>query len=326
MGLEEKILKILRAAIKLEAEAYLYYYNSLKEANLPEVRALFIQLAEEEKKHQRILFQEYKYLKKSLLGKGEERYGGKKISYRLPDDVSRILWKAIPKIEGIDISGFILPSQFFGGDFFECYPLKETHSSRSAFALIFYDVMGHGLDISLVKSLFRSTFEDLGDNLIFDDLPEPAEMMTNLNKRYFKLPDASGFLVSASYGKYSPAKGTLKYSVAGVEPPVLFRSADGEHELLMATDYCIGIEEKKEYVDREVSIKAGDLLFFYTDGLTEAESSDGDPYGKERAIAIIKKNREKSSKEILIEIVKDLKDFLKEKMLSDEMSLLLIRF
>ena len=326
MDVDEGILKILKAAMKLEAQAYLYYYNSAQKADLPEVRSLFMQLAEEERKHQRILFREYKFLKKTYLKDEKESMGKEQVSYSLPDDHRKLLWKAIPRIEGVDIAGLILPSQLFGGDFFDLYPLKGSHQSRSAFAVMFYDVMGHGMDTSIIKSLFRASVEGPGVNLPFDESTGPSRLMTHLNRSYFEIPGTLNQIISASFAQYDPVDSILRYSVAGIEPPALVRSGTGYHEFLFATDYSIGIEKKREYHERSLHVNSGDIIFFYSDGLTEAESPDGDFYGRERAVEVIKNNKDKSSQELLLAILKDLRDFISGNRLSDEMSLLLIKF
>ncbi|MEW5805893.1 MAG: PP2C family protein-serine/threonine phosphatase [Acidobacteriota bacterium] len=111
-----------------------------------------------------------------------------------------------------------------------------------------------------------------------------------------------------------------------MEPVILIRQEDATHELLAATDYCIGIEEKRIYTHRWITVHPDDLLLFYTDGLTEAEAPGGEFFGRERVLEILRAKQENGTSDILKEILNALKRFLGEKTLSDELSLLLIKF
>ncbi|MEW5805894.1 MAG: hypothetical protein AB1756_00825 [Acidobacteriota bacterium] len=78
-----------------------------------------------------------------------------------------------------------------------CYPLKPTHSYLSPFAIFFYDVMGHGINSTLVKSLFRKTLGDMADDPMLEDLPATSEVMNKMNRAFFSIPEALPFFISS---------------------------------------------------------------------------------------------------------------------------------
>ena len=76
---------------------------------------------------------------------------------------------------------------------------------------------------------------------------------------------------------YAPGTGALTYVNAGQNPPLL-RRADGSIERLEGTGIALGMFEGSTYEARETSVRPGDLLILYSDGVTEAENPAGQPF------------------------------------------------
>ena len=100
----------------------------------------------------------------------------------------------------------------------------------------------------------------------------PAALLGHVNRQLSMHYTASNeVFVTAFYGIYDPARRTLSYSSAGHNPPRLIRCRDGTvHSLEEVGGPPLGLFEDLEYEETTFELKPGDILAFYTDGITEA--------------------------------------------------------
>src|SRR5262249_35296358 len=92
-----------------------------------------------------------------------------------------------------------------------------------------------------------------------------------------------GTFVTAFYGIYDPKERTITYACAGHNPPRLKRCTDGSVAALdQVRGLPLGIEEEVKYGDHVERLSAGDIVLFYTDGITEAWSKNGEMFGIQR--------------------------------------------
>lgn len=114
--------------------------------------------------------------------------------------------------------------------------------------------------------------------------------------------------VTLFYGELDTVSGEFQYANAGHNYPVLVR-ADGSYELLKTGGLIIGALPMMTYEEGTVKLKQNDLLFFFTDGLSEAMNQSGEEYTEERVRNFISKNR-KCDPQILIDsILKDVRSY-----------------
>src|SRR5262249_24583749 len=92
----------------------------------------------------------------------------------------------------------------------------------------------------------------------------------------------SGTFVTAFYGIYDPAARTLTYACAGHNPPRLRLGRNQTMSLDGVNGVPLGIVENETYAEATRSLRPGDLVVFYTDGISEAFSDTGEMFGVER--------------------------------------------
>ena len=99
---------------------------------------------------------------------------------------------------------------------------------------------------------------------------------------------ANEVFVTAFYGIYDPARRTLTYSSAGHNPPRLIRCRDGTVQALEEVGGPpLGLLEELEYEQTTLELQPGDVLAFYTDGITEAMDARGVQFGVDRLDEIL---------------------------------------
>ena len=111
-----------------------------------------------------------------------------------------------------------------------------------------------------------------------------------VNERLLAYATADQF-VTVFLGILDPQSGTLVYSNAGHNPPILLRpSQPDQAQLLRNTGLPLGVSEEGTWQSKNVQLAPGDVLVIYTDGMTDAESADGDFYDLSRLVDAAAKN------------------------------------
>ncbi len=169
----------------------------------------------------------------------------------VPDDIPRLRVAAYTRPA--------LDEAAIGGDFFDVFALD-----KELYALVIGDVSGKGLaaaaQLAAVRNMLRGVLFQYRD---------AAEAVTSLNTVMTAHDLLAGF-VTLFVGLYDAHTGQITFASCGHEPGLVHRGGLGLVERLMPTGPPVGISESVDYEARTVTLLAGDLLFLYTDGLSEA--------------------------------------------------------
>ena len=134
------------------------------------------------------------------------------------------------------------------------------------------DVAGKGSPAALLMALLLAVLRTLVDERL-----EPAALVERLNAQIARHSPASRF-ITLFYGVYDPVAGELIYVNAGQNPP-LVRRRDGRYERLAATGVALGHVRGIEVLPPQLTtVRPGELLVLYSDGITEAENPVGQPF------------------------------------------------
>jgi len=179
----------------------------------------------------------------------------------------RILPSTLPTIEGYDIAGINIPSKSVGGDYYDCLALSEGR-----YALVMADVAGKGIPAALLVSslhAYLSAYLESGMPL--------AAMTVRLNTMIHRASTDDKF-ITAFLGLLDPSTGTLDYVNAG-HTVAYCRRASGEVQGLHEGGIPLGmLDLGLPYVSARIEVQPGDRLFFYTDGIPEAQNSAQELY------------------------------------------------
>jgi serine phosphatase RsbU (regulator of sigma subunit) len=175
-------------------------------------------------------------------------------------------------IEGhFDVDVKIKPAREVGGDFYDIIALDEN---RIAFTV--GDVCGKGIPAALFMAVTQTVMrvvirsgEDLGAKI------------AAANQRLVTGNEQSMF-ATMFCGVLDVRSGILTYCNCGHNPPLLLRWNGGPPEKLSAGSPPLGIMDTLACVPKSIELTPGDLLFVYTDGVTEAEDPQAAQFGMER--------------------------------------------
>lgn len=211
-----------------------------------------------------------------------------------------LLPSPIPIIKGFDLEATNISSRQVGGDYFD---ILQTPDKGHILAIA--DVTGKGVPASLLMANLQSMLHALAPIDI-----SLAEATGSINDIIHDNTPADKF-ITFFWGKISTDGKHFNYVNAGHNNPLLFREGVEEPQELDAGGLILGaMPSITPYDSASVKLESGDVLVFYTDGVTEAMNPDHtEEYEEERLISCLKKNLAKSSKEIMDAVITDITEF-----------------
>ncbi len=200
-----------------------------------------------------------------------------------------ILPDGAPALNGWDLAARLEPARETSGDFYDFIPLPNNK-----WAFVIADVTDKGLGAAVFMALCSTLIRTYAAR--YHTLPAIA--MSSVNERI--LSDTRGSLfVTAFYGILEPDIGRLRYVNAGHNPPFMLSSVKGKRvDRLTRTGMPLGISQDATWQQKVVKFIPGDLLVLFTDGVTEAQNPQGDFFGDQRLLDVIRRNSSRSAQEI----------------------------
>ena len=184
-------------------------------------------------------------------------------------------YPAFPNRDDIDIFGQVTPAKAVGGDLYDFFIRDEK---------LFFcigDVSGKGVPASLVMAVTRSLFRNTAAHTT-----EPQQMVMGINESLSENNETCMF-VTLFVGVIDLKTGSMDYCNAGHDMPLLL--TDGEVSLLSCDpNIPAGVMPGWVYTRQQIQLKRGATLFFYTDGLNEAEDIDHQQFEMDRVMKTAK--------------------------------------
>ena len=200
-----------------------------------------------------------------------ERAADLRRALRLAGEVQRrMIPQSPPKLPGLDIAALYVPCFELGGDFYDFLPLGEANVG-----LAVCDVVGKGVRASLLTASIRASLRAHAANIY-----DMSLVMERVNRDLCADAAVSDF-ATMFYGVVDAETRRLTYANAGHSPPLLVR--DGRLTHLSAGGGVLGIDPHGRWGHESVTLRPGDVVVIYTDGLTEALDFHDEPFGRQRA-------------------------------------------
>jgi serine phosphatase RsbU (regulator of sigma subunit) len=226
-----------------------------------------------------------------------------------------LLPNAFPPMEGVTFSVYYKPYSRAGGDFYDVIEFRD-----SGVGVVLVDVAGHGVASAMIGAMFKMCFQSFAK-----ENRSPALLLSVINDEMVRVLPDSDFL-TVFYCIIEPGSLNLSFCNAGHPRPFLYRVNDGSIEELEAGGPLVGAFQGMDFEDDTRSLRAGDKILIFTDGVTEAGPMDGigELYGLDRLQRVFVENISLGPEETLDKIVKDLTDFHGGDNFEDDVSLILI--
>ena len=219
-----------------------------------------------------------------------------------------------PRIKGYQIAAMSQPAREVGGDFYDFIDVAE-----SKVGLVIGDAAGKGLPAALFMALSRSFIRAQAIGSL-----KAGDVLEKANKLIAK--DAKeGMFVTAFYAILDAPGKILRLSNAGHNPPILFHSTATNYDVLNIKGIVLGAFDEVKFQEKEIVLKSGDVIVFYTDGVTEAIDKNGEQFGMEKLIKVMKDNPQLQATELIKTIKEKMKEFTKDQPQFDDFTLLVVK-
>jgi len=219
-----------------------------------------------------------------------------------------------PRLRTLDYSGKCVQARTVGGDYYDFLDLGAGH-----LGFVLADIAGKGVAAALLMANLQGNIHTRGG---MDARNLPA-ILAGLNRHLYEHSEASRY-ATLFFGCYSDDARSLAYVNCGHSPPLLLRKA-GAVERLEATATVLGLFGNWECSVGETRMEPGDVLSLFTDGVTEAATSNGDEFGEARLLSVLEQNRNLESGAILRNVEQAVEEFRGGERAQDDLTLVVAR-
>jgi len=221
-----------------------------------------------------------------------------------------------PKMEGIGVAGRSDPARGVAGDF---YTFFELDKKRLGAAIA--DISGKGLAAALLANMIRSAMKTVIATT--GDSPQVMEQVNALVAREQIIKESS--FATCMYLTIDMDTLKLTFANAGHNPIIVARKGEKECLEMFTRGVPLGVMKRMRFKQVEETLKPGDVLFLFTDGINEAMTSKQEMYGMERLKDVIYRTRNLTPKEILTEVYDDVNTFVGDYKQYDDMTAIVLK-
>jgi sigma-B regulation protein RsbU (phosphoserine phosphatase) len=187
-----------------------------------------------------------------------------------------------PAVDGYDLATHYEAAREIGGDFFDLFRLRRRGRPLS---LVIADVTGKGVAAALLMAFSRPLI-----HAAIDHVDDPAEALERTNTILFGERRTSLF-ITALCARLDVRSGSLRMANAGHEPPLIIPADGSPVGYLLGSGPLIGAFPRLGLPEVEVALGPGDVILFYTDGVTDARAPSGERLGEEGLLAAVERAR-----------------------------------
>lgn len=223
-----------------------------------------------------------------------------------------------PALPGFSIGAFFKPAELIGGDYYDLFEI-----GKGRFGCVIADVSGKSISGAIVMALVRTMLRAEAM-----EKESPGEVLARVNGLI--KPDLKPrMFITTLYLVLEPEQRTMRFASAGHQRPIFFSDSAGKVEVLRGKGIALGISDdelfRRVIEEHEVTLRRGDGLFLYSDGVSEAFNPDQKEYGEERILKTLKANLSRRAEDIISAIYEDLRSFIGPMDQTDDITMLSLR-
>lgn len=212
----------------------------------------------------------------------------------------------------LSITGLHRPCYEVGGDYFDVCPLADGRV-----AILIADVAGKGLGAALLTTMLQGALSGMTLGV------DPVQVFNHLNK-FLCDRDAVHRYATMFFGLLSP-DGALEFVRAGHPSPYLLRNGQVS-ELYTGGSFPVGLISVANFTSDRIQLEPQDTLVLFTDGVTEAEDRDHNPFGEERLMQAIGAHQNSSLGDLMHGVFGAVGKFTEGANQFDDITLLVVRY
>ena len=194
-----------------------------------------------------------------------------------------------PEVPGYDLACYYEQAHQVGGDFFDVF--RQIRRGRPL-SVVVADVTGKGVAAALLMAFARPLI-----HAAIDNAKGPADALERTNR--VLLERRSALFITALCGSLTLSTGRLRLANAGHESPLIVRRDGSPVEAICGSGSLLGAFQALNLNETVTDLAHGDVAVFYTDGVTDATSPDGDRFEDARLLEAIEAARGGSASDMV---------------------------
>ncbi|MDE2874236.1 MAG: SpoIIE family protein phosphatase [Gemmatimonadota bacterium] len=226
-----------------------------------------------------------------------------------------ILPTSFPEDSRYEIHAWMTPAKEVGGDFYDFFKLEDGR-----IGIVMADVSGKGVPAALFMMVSRTLMKGtaIGEN-------DPAKCLEEVNQLLVESNEQSMF-VTVFYGSFDPATGILEYANAGHNLPYVVKANGDVHPIECDSGLVLAVMPGFEFPGGSIRMDPGDVVFFYTDGITEAMDEEGVEFGDDELAAVLEEVAGSSAATFNRKAVEAVQEHAGEAAQSDDITCLTLKY
>lgn len=239
--------------------------------------------------------------------------------------------RQVPELRTLRIKAVCQPARLVSGDYYDFEMVGEGEV-----ALAVADVAGKGISAALLMAALQSSLRVqlqtpvevlAGGGGRHGSGLSTSRLVSNLNRQLYSMTSAEKY-ATFFLGIYDESCSTFTYTNAGHLSPLLIRAdshGEATAEPLDVNGTVVGAFDFSQYSESRLELRSGDLLVFYTDGVTEPENEYGEMFGEARLTELLTRNAHRREEDLIALVLDSVKQWTATEELQDDMTLLLAR-
>lgn len=236
------------------------------------------------------------------------------VASNIQKDMLPCIFPPFPEYQEFDIVASMQPAKEVGGDFYDFFLIDANHM-----AIVVADVSGKGVPAALFMVISKTLIKN---HALAGEIPK--DIFTKVNTQLCE-NNEEGMFVTAWMGIMEIDSGKLTYVNAGHNPPLLKRAGKPFEYLRERAGFILAGMEETKYRQSELFLEPGDILYLYTDGVTEATNKNNELYGENRTREILDNVAERPFHEMLVRVKADIDKFVGEAPQFDDITMLALK-
>lgn len=220
-----------------------------------------------------------------------------------------------PDLPQISLYATLKSAKEVGGDLYDFFVIDKDN-----FCFAIGDVSGKGVPASMFMAVTRTLLRSIADKM------KTVRSITKILNESLAMNNDSCMFVTFFLGILDLKHGILKYTNAGHNPPVVIRKGGEVMQLASNNSIPLGLDEHFYFEEAEISLNAGDKLFLFTDGVSEAENIQSVLFGEDRVIKEIEKLKNAGPKALIHGMESAIDDHVADFPQSDDITMMTIMY
>lgn len=219
-----------------------------------------------------------------------------------------------PAIAGLQIAGMMQPARSVSGDYYDYIPIDPL-----TIEIVVADVAGKGVPAALLMAATAAVMQ-----LEANRDRNMLELVERLNREIDSVSDGERY-VTLLVAEIDAGKRRIRYVNCGHNPALLYRAKTGMITRMDSSCPPIGMFSERPCELAAADLMAGDVMVFYTDGVTEAQNQAGEEFGTERLSAVVTRGSAMSAEDLMNDIFQSAADFCNQVGFHDDVTILVVK-